>query len=93
MLVAGYVIADEKKRPLVTIFCLGRRTAKPTSKPTKYMLTRLANIPEGEITETFIHPSLECDELKGITSLWHAEFIGAQTFLRSQNTPASESTA
>ncbi len=36
----------------------------------EFMLNRLENIPEGEITETFIHPSLECDELKGITALW-----------------------
>ena len=26
--------------------------------------------PEG-VTETYIHPALECDELKGITNSWH----------------------
>ncbi|HZJ78224.1 MAG TPA: polysaccharide deacetylase family protein [Clostridia bacterium] len=41
------------------------------NKYREYMLNRLSNIPEGEITETFIHPSLECDEIKGITALWH----------------------
>jgi len=40
------------------------------NKYREYMLTRLSNIPEGEISETFIHPSLESDELKGITALW-----------------------
>jgi hypothetical protein len=28
------------------------------------------NIPEDGVTETFVHPSVECDELKGITSRW-----------------------
>ena len=28
------------------------------------------NIPEDGVTETFIHPSVECDELKGITGRW-----------------------
>ena len=28
------------------------------------------NIPEG-VTETFVHPSVESDEIKGITGLWH----------------------
>ena len=28
------------------------------------------DIPEGGVTETFVHPSVECDELKGITSRW-----------------------
>ncbi len=28
------------------------------------------NIPEGGVTETFIHPSVESDELKGITARW-----------------------
>lgn len=40
------------------------------NKYREYMLDRLSGIPEGEISETFIHPSLESDELKGITSLW-----------------------
>lgn len=34
-----------------------------------YMLTQFETFPEG-ISETFIHPSLECDELKGITRSW-----------------------
>lgn len=34
-----------------------------------YMLTRFETFPDG-ISETFIHPSLECDELKGITRSW-----------------------
>ncbi|HHU83652.1 MAG TPA: ChbG/HpnK family deacetylase [Clostridiales bacterium] len=29
------------------------------------------NIPENEVTETFVHPSIESDEIKGITGLWH----------------------
>ena len=28
------------------------------------------DIPEGGVTETFVHPSVESDELKGITSRW-----------------------
>ncbi len=28
------------------------------------------DIPEDGVTETFIHPSVECDELKGITGRW-----------------------
>ena len=28
------------------------------------------DIPEGEVTETFVHPSIESDELKGITGRW-----------------------
>ena len=28
------------------------------------------NIPENGVTETFIHPSVECDELKSITGRW-----------------------
>lgn len=28
------------------------------------------DIPEGEVTETFVHPSVESDELKGITGRW-----------------------
>ncbi len=35
----------------------------------EFMLNELSNIKEG-FTETFIHPALECDELKGTTSLW-----------------------
>ena len=38
----------------------------------EWELNRLANIEDGEITEIFIHPSIECDELKGITSNWQA---------------------
>ncbi|MDR1629564.1 MAG: polysaccharide deacetylase family protein [Oscillospiraceae bacterium] len=38
----------------------------------EFTYDRLANIDEDEITEVFIHPSLECDELKGITSMWQA---------------------
>ena len=34
-----------------------------------YMLTRFESFPEG-VSETFIHPSLECEELKGITGSW-----------------------
>lgn len=34
-----------------------------------YMLTRFETFPEG-ISETFIHPSFECDELRGITRSW-----------------------
>lgn len=34
-----------------------------------YMLTQFETFPDG-ISETFIHPSLECDELKGITRSW-----------------------
>jgi len=75
MLVAGYVsIADEKGVPLIDniLFPEWTEDGKADYETYReYMLTRLANIPEGEITETFIHPSLECDELKGITSLWH----------------------
>lgn len=28
------------------------------------------NIPENGVTETFVHPSVECDELKSITARW-----------------------
>ena len=28
------------------------------------------DIPEGGVTETFVHPSVESDELKGITGRW-----------------------
>lgn len=28
------------------------------------------NIPENGVTETYVHPSVECDEIKGITARW-----------------------
>lgn len=28
------------------------------------------NIPDG-VTETYVHPAIECDEIKGITSVWY----------------------
>jgi hypothetical protein len=34
-----------------------------------YMFEHLKTIPEG-VTELYIHPSLECDELKGTSSVW-----------------------
>jgi len=34
-----------------------------------YMFEHFKSFPNG-ITETFIHPSLECDELKGTSSVW-----------------------
>lgn len=34
------------------------------------ILQQWTDIPEGGVTETFIHPSVECDELKGITGRW-----------------------
>ena len=34
------------------------------------MLDCLSNIREGMVTETFIHPAFECDELKAITARW-----------------------
>ena len=35
----------------------------------KHILTIWGNLPEG-ITETFVHPAVESDELKGITNAW-----------------------
>ncbi len=35
----------------------------------EYLLTMYANMPEG-ITETYLHPSLETDDLKGTSSVW-----------------------
>lgn len=35
----------------------------------EFMLENIASFPNG-ITETYIHPSLECDELKGTSSVW-----------------------
>ncbi len=34
------------------------------------ILKQWTDIPEDGVTETFIHPSVECDELKGITARW-----------------------
>ncbi len=34
-----------------------------------YMFEHFKTFPDG-VTETFIHPSLECDELKGTSSVW-----------------------
>lgn len=74
MLVSGYVaIADELNVPLIDNILFPDWNDEMLSSYEKYregILAKLENIPEGEITETFIHPSLECDELKGITSLW-----------------------
>ncbi len=36
----------------------------------EYMLKRFENCPDG-IVETYIHPSLECDELKNTSTVWH----------------------
>lgn len=35
-----------------------------------YIYELYKTFPEG-VTETYIHPALECDELKGITNSWH----------------------
>ena len=35
----------------------------------EYLLTMYANMPDG-ITETYLHPSLETDDLKGTSSVW-----------------------
>ena len=35
-----------------------------------YIYELYKTFPEG-VTETYIHPALECDELKGITGAWH----------------------
>lgn len=36
----------------------------------EYLYDLYANIPEG-VTETYLHPSLETDDLKGTTGAWH----------------------
>ncbi len=36
----------------------------------EYMLKRFEECPDG-IVETYIHPSVECDELKNTSSVWH----------------------
>lgn len=70
----GYVkVADEKKVPLIDNLLFPewtKETKENYDVYREYMLDRLSNIAEGEISETFIHPSLESDELKGTTSLW-----------------------
>ncbi len=36
----------------------------------EFMLSNIESFPNG-VTETYIHPSVECDELKGTSSVWH----------------------
>ncbi|HHX72531.1 MAG TPA: ChbG/HpnK family deacetylase [Clostridiales bacterium] len=44
-----------------------------------YMYTRFENCPEG-IVETYIHPAVECDELKNTSSLWRNRVWEYQLF-------------
>lgn len=73
MLINGYVkSADENKVPLIDYLLFPdwndeRKASFETYR--EHMLNRLSNIPEG-ISETFIHPAFESDEMKGITATW-----------------------
>ena len=73
MIVNGYAsCADENKVPLIDYLLFPEwteETRRDYNIYREYILERLSGIEEG-ISETFIHPSLECDELKGITALW-----------------------
>lgn len=73
MLLAGYAgYAEQYQVPLLDYLLFPEWTDElrtDFSRYQEYVLTYLSDIPQG-ITETFIHPSLESDELKGITSLW-----------------------
>ncbi len=44
-----------------------------------YMYTRFENCPEG-VVETYIHPAVECDELKNTSSLWRNRVWEYQLF-------------
>ncbi len=76
MLVKGICrLADENKVPLVDhlLFTHWDEKIRASFEAFKeFELGRLVNIVDGEITEIFIHPSIECDELKNITSNWQA---------------------
>lgn len=73
MIVNGYAsLAEELKVPLIDhlLFPVWDDDIRSSyERYREFMLDRLSGIDDG-IYETFIHPSLECDELKGITSLW-----------------------
>jgi len=73
MIVNGYAVcADENNVPLIDYLLFPEwteETKRDYNIYREYVLERLSGIEEG-ISETFIHPSLECDELKGITALW-----------------------
>ncbi len=73
LLIDGYAqCADDNNVPLIDNLLFpnwSEETKANYETYREYIYDRLSNIPEG-ISETFIHPSLECDELKGITALW-----------------------
>lgn len=73
MFIDGYAqCADENRVPLIDHLLFPEWTDDMKANYDVYrekILDRLSNIPEG-ISETFIHPSLECDEIKAITSTW-----------------------
>jgi len=64
--------AKENKVPLLDYLIFPNWTEELKSSYETYrefMLNELSTIKEG-ITETFIHPAFECDELKGTTNAW-----------------------
>ena len=73
MLIDGYAqCADDNNVPLIDNLLFPNWTEETMADYEKYrehIYNRLSGIPEG-ISETFIHPSFESDELKGITALW-----------------------
>lgn len=73
MLIDGYAkCADDNKVDLIDNLLFPNWTEETMADYEKYrehIYDRLSTIPEG-ISETFIHPAFESDEIKGITALW-----------------------
>ncbi|MEI6580175.1 MAG: hypothetical protein WCN92_12060, partial [Eubacteriales bacterium] len=73
MLIDGYAqCADENNVPLIDNLLFPQwndATMADYDTYREFIYDRLSTIPDG-ISETFIHPSFESDELKGITALW-----------------------
>lgn len=84
MLIDGYAqCADDNNVPLIDNLLFpqwSEETMADYEKYREHIYDRLSNVPEG-ISETFIHPALESDEIKGITALWRTRVWEHKLFL------------